>query len=148
MFCQNDPIHNNLYLVVWNCNEIGKVYQVTEKWVFFKLLLQPYKQTHLGVRITYCIFSQINSNRQSYISIQEAPGVYCLNGNIRAFYVTVFSCLELFWAVLSCFELFWAVWSCFELFWSVTKEEKKHSNSFRAVLFQTFPASFKLSLLF
>ena len=25
---------------------------VIEKWVFFKLLLQPYKQTHLGVRIT------------------------------------------------------------------------------------------------
>jgi hypothetical protein len=38
MFCQNDQIHNNLYLVVWNCNEIGKVYQVIEKWVFFKLL--------------------------------------------------------------------------------------------------------------
>ncbi len=40
MFCQNDQIHNNLYLVVWNCNEIGKVYQVIEKWVFFKLLFQ------------------------------------------------------------------------------------------------------------
>jgi len=38
MFCQNDQIHNNLYLVVWNCNEIGKFYQVIEKWVFFKLL--------------------------------------------------------------------------------------------------------------
>ncbi len=38
MFCQNDQIHNNLYLVVGNCNEIGKVYQVIEKWVFFKLL--------------------------------------------------------------------------------------------------------------
>jgi hypothetical protein len=40
MFYQNDQIHNNLYLVVWNCNEIGKVYQVIEKWVFFKLLFQ------------------------------------------------------------------------------------------------------------
>ena len=40
MFWQNDQIHNNLYLVVWNCNEVGKVYQVTEKWVFFKLLFQ------------------------------------------------------------------------------------------------------------
>ena len=48
----NDQIHNNLYLVVWNCKEIGKAYQVIEKWVFFKLLLQTYKQTHLGVRIT------------------------------------------------------------------------------------------------
>ncbi len=38
MFCQNDQIHNNLYLVVGNSNEIGKVYQVIEKWVFFKLL--------------------------------------------------------------------------------------------------------------
>ncbi len=40
MFCQIDQIHNNLYLVVWNCNEIGKVYQGIEKWVFFKLLFQ------------------------------------------------------------------------------------------------------------
>ena len=30
----------------------GEGYQVTEKWVFFKLLFQSYKQTHLGVRIT------------------------------------------------------------------------------------------------
>ena len=52
MFCQNDQIHSNLYLTVENSIEIGKGYQVTEKWVFFKLLLQPYKQTHLGVRIT------------------------------------------------------------------------------------------------
>ena len=52
MFCQNDQIHNNLHLTVENSIEIGKGYQVTEKWVFFKLLLQPYKQTHLGVRIT------------------------------------------------------------------------------------------------
>ncbi len=52
MFCQNDQIHNNLYLTVENSTEIGKGYQVIEKWVFFKLLLQPYKQTHLGVRIT------------------------------------------------------------------------------------------------
>ncbi len=54
MFCQNDQIHNNLYLAVENSIEIGKGYQVIEKWVFFKLLLQPYKQTHLGVRITVC----------------------------------------------------------------------------------------------
>jgi hypothetical protein len=33
----NDQIHNNLYLTVENSIEIGKVYQVTEKWVFFKL---------------------------------------------------------------------------------------------------------------
>ena len=39
-------------LTVENSIEIGKVYQVIEKWVFFKLLLQSYKQTHLGVRIT------------------------------------------------------------------------------------------------
>ncbi len=52
MFCQNDQIHNNLYLTVENSIEIGKGYQVIEKWVFFKLLLQPYKQTPLGVRIT------------------------------------------------------------------------------------------------
>ena len=51
----NDQIHNNLYLTVENSIEIGKGYQVTEKWVFFKLLLQPYKQTHLGVRITACL---------------------------------------------------------------------------------------------
>jgi hypothetical protein len=38
MFCQNDQIHNNLYLVVGNSNEIGKVHQVIEKWVFFTLL--------------------------------------------------------------------------------------------------------------
>jgi hypothetical protein len=31
-------MHNNLYLIVGNSNEIGKVYQVIEKWVFFKLL--------------------------------------------------------------------------------------------------------------
>ena len=31
--------------------ENGEVYQVIEKWVFFKLLLQI-QQTHLGVRIT------------------------------------------------------------------------------------------------
>ncbi len=36
----NDQIHNNLYLTVENSIEIGKVYQVTEKWVFFKLLFQ------------------------------------------------------------------------------------------------------------
>jgi hypothetical protein len=51
MFCQNDQIHNNLYLTVENSIEIGKGYQVIEKWVFFKLLLQIL-QTHLGVRIT------------------------------------------------------------------------------------------------
>ena len=33
----NDQIHNNLYLTVENSIEIGKVYQVIEKWVFFKL---------------------------------------------------------------------------------------------------------------
>ncbi len=38
MFCQNDQIHNNLYLTVENSIEIGKGYQVIEKWVFFKLL--------------------------------------------------------------------------------------------------------------
>jgi hypothetical protein len=27
MFYQNDQIHNNLYLIVGNSNEIGKVYQ-------------------------------------------------------------------------------------------------------------------------
>ncbi len=48
----NDQIHNHLCLTVENSIEIGKVYQVTEKWVLFKLLLQPYKQTHLGVGIT------------------------------------------------------------------------------------------------
>jgi hypothetical protein len=36
----NDQIHNNLYLTVENSIEIGKVYQVIEKWVFFKLLFQ------------------------------------------------------------------------------------------------------------
>ncbi len=36
----NDQIHNNLCLTVENSIEIGKVYQVTEKWVFFKLLFQ------------------------------------------------------------------------------------------------------------
>ena len=51
MFYQNNQIHNSLYLTVGNSNEIGKVYQVMEKWVFFKLLLQI-QQTHLGVRIT------------------------------------------------------------------------------------------------
>jgi hypothetical protein len=40
MFCQNDQIHNNLYLAVGNSIEIGKGYQVIEKWVFFKLLFQ------------------------------------------------------------------------------------------------------------
>ena len=34
----NDQIHNNLYLTVENSIEIGKGYQVIEKWVFFKLL--------------------------------------------------------------------------------------------------------------
>ncbi len=38
MFCQNDQIHINLYLTVGNTSEIGKVYQVIEKWVFFRLL--------------------------------------------------------------------------------------------------------------
>ena len=38
MFCQNDQIHNNLHLTVENSIEIGKGYQVIEKWVFFKLL--------------------------------------------------------------------------------------------------------------
>jgi hypothetical protein len=38
MFLSNDQIHNNLYLTVENSIEIGKVYQVIEKWVFFKLL--------------------------------------------------------------------------------------------------------------
>ncbi len=38
MFYQNNQIHNSLYLTVGNSNEIGKVYQVMEKWVFFKLL--------------------------------------------------------------------------------------------------------------
>ena len=33
----NDQIHNNLHLTVKNSIEIGKVYQVIEKWVFFKL---------------------------------------------------------------------------------------------------------------
>ena len=33
----NDQIHNNLYLTVENSIEIGKVYQVIEKWVFCKL---------------------------------------------------------------------------------------------------------------
>ncbi len=36
----NDQKHNNLYLTVENSIEIGKVYQVIEKWVFFKLLFQ------------------------------------------------------------------------------------------------------------
>ena len=36
----NDQIHNNLCLTVENSIEIGKVYQVIEKWVFFKLLFQ------------------------------------------------------------------------------------------------------------
>jgi hypothetical protein len=40
MFCQNDQIHHNLYLTVENSIEIGKGYQVIEKWVFFKLLFQ------------------------------------------------------------------------------------------------------------
>ena len=40
MFYQNNQIHNNLYLTVENSIEIGKVNQVTEKWVFFKLLFQ------------------------------------------------------------------------------------------------------------
>ena len=40
MFCQNDQIHNNLYLTVENSIEIGKGYQVIEKWVFFKLLFE------------------------------------------------------------------------------------------------------------
>ncbi len=38
MFYQNDQIHNSLYLTIGNRNETGKVYQVMEKWVFFKLL--------------------------------------------------------------------------------------------------------------
>ncbi len=59
MFCQNDQIHNNLYLTVENSLEIGKGYQVIEKWVFFKLLLQPYKQTPLGVRITVMLFASL-----------------------------------------------------------------------------------------
>ena len=33
----NDQIHNNLCLTVENSIEIGKGYQVIEKWVFFKL---------------------------------------------------------------------------------------------------------------
>ncbi len=37
MFYQNDQIHNNLYLTVETVFEIGKGYQVTEKWVFFNL---------------------------------------------------------------------------------------------------------------
>jgi hypothetical protein len=37
MFFQNDQIHNNLHLSVENSIEIGKGYQVIEKWVFFKL---------------------------------------------------------------------------------------------------------------
>ena len=40
MFCQNDQIHNNLHLTVENSIEIGKGYQVIDKWVFFKLLFQ------------------------------------------------------------------------------------------------------------
>ncbi len=48
MVCQNDQIHNNLHLT---SIEIGKGYQVIEKWVFFKLLLQIL-QTHKEVRNT------------------------------------------------------------------------------------------------
>jgi hypothetical protein len=51
MFYQKNQIHNSLYLTVGNSNEIGKVYPVIEKWVFFKLLLQI-QQAHLGVRTT------------------------------------------------------------------------------------------------
>jgi hypothetical protein len=67
----NDQIHNNLYITVENSIEIGKVYQVTEKWVFFKLLLQPYKQTHLGVRITgdISLFSSGNTDQVAFILI-------------------------------------------------------------------------------
>jgi hypothetical protein len=53
MFCQNDQIHNNLYLMVWNCNEIGKVYQVIEKWVFFKLLFANLTDSSGGKKQNY-----------------------------------------------------------------------------------------------
>ncbi len=56
MFYQNDQIHNNLYLVVWNCNEIGKVYQVIESGYSLNCYFKSYKQTHLGVRITVVSF--------------------------------------------------------------------------------------------
>jgi hypothetical protein len=48
MFCQNDQMHNNLYLTVETVFEIGKGYQVIEKWVFFKLQIL----TNLLVRNT------------------------------------------------------------------------------------------------
>ncbi len=69
MFSQNDQIHNNLHLTVENSIEIGKVYQVTEKWVFFKLLLQPYKQTHLGVRITQLKEADLKPSSVSGVNI-------------------------------------------------------------------------------
>jgi hypothetical protein len=47
----NDQIHNNLYLTVGNSSEIGKVYQVIEKWVFFNLLFANPTDSS-GIRIT------------------------------------------------------------------------------------------------
>jgi hypothetical protein len=71
MFCQNDQIHNILYLTVENSIEIGKGYQVIEKWVFFKLLFQSYKQTHLGVRITgsfiFCCRKKLCGNNVEHL---------------------------------------------------------------------------------
>ncbi len=62
----NDQIHNNLYLTVENSIEVGKGYQVIEKWVFFKLLLQIL-QTHKEVRNT-AVNDQV-SNNVCFISI-------------------------------------------------------------------------------
>ncbi len=49
MFYQNNQIHNSLYLTVGKSNEIGKVYQVMEKWVFLKLLFANLTDSSGGV---------------------------------------------------------------------------------------------------
>ncbi len=59
----NDQIHNNLYLTVENSIEIGKVYQVIEKWVFFKLLFQILQTDSSGGKNHRSLYSKF-SNRE------------------------------------------------------------------------------------
>jgi hypothetical protein len=52
---------------VGNSNEIGKVYQVIEKWVFFKLLFANLTDSSGGKNHNYHYYPEMYSNDCHYV---------------------------------------------------------------------------------
>ena len=100
----NYQIHNNLCLTVENSIEIGKGYQVIEKWVFFKLLFQILQTDSSGGKnhTTFKWYKHIKDVSLRFVSnifvmhIFSIPVVYNISGVAMNFLDAVKVIMELY----------------------------------------------------